>query len=228
MYALPQFSGGNSVTNYFVPILKVAGLAGDSTRNLFLCGMYTVAKFGFSLLASFLFIDALGRRNSLLIGIVLQMASDIYLAVYIKVQQDHGASEGASQAGLAAIFIHAFGYSIGLLTLPYVFGGELWPNRIRSFGAAFSQTFHWLFHYAMTFALPSLLARADNWGAFVFFAAWCAAGLLYVYLLVPEIAGLTTEQIDDIFSGPWVVSGRASRAQATESILEGQDIAYKQ
>lgn len=113
------------------------------------------------------------------------------------------------------------------MTLPYVFGGELWPNRIRSFGAAFSQTFHWLFHYAMTFALPSLLARADNWGAFVFFAAWCAAGLLYVYLLVPEIAGLTTEQIDDIFSGPWVVSGRASGARATESILEGQDIAYK-
>lgn len=78
--------------------------------------MYTVAKFGFSLLAIFLFIDALGRRNSLFIGITLQKASDIYLAVYIKVQQDHGASEGASQAGLAAIFIHAFGYSIGKQT----------------------------------------------------------------------------------------------------------------
>lgn len=113
MYALPQFSGGNSVTNYFIPILKVAGLAGSSTHNLFLSGMYTVAKFVFSLFASFLFIDTLGRRNSLFIGIILQMASDIYLAAYIRVEQENGASYGASQAGLAAIFIHALGYAIG-------------------------------------------------------------------------------------------------------------------
>lgn len=113
MYALPQFSGGNSVTNYFIPILEVAGLAGSSTRNLFLNGMYTLAKFFFSLSASFLFIDALGRRNSLFFGITLQMISDIYLAAYIKVQNENRAPHAASEAGLAAIFIHALGYSVG-------------------------------------------------------------------------------------------------------------------
>lgn len=113
MYALPQFSGGNSVTNYFIPILEVAGLAGNSTRNLFLNGMYTLAKFFFSLSASFLFIDALGRRNSLFFGITLQMISDIYLAAYIKIQNEKRAPHAASEAGLAAIFIHALGYSVG-------------------------------------------------------------------------------------------------------------------
>lgn len=115
----------------------------------------------------------------------------------------------------------------GLLTLPYVFGGELWPNRIRSFGAALSQTFHWLFHYAMTFALPSLLSRTDNWGAFVFFAAWCAGGLLYVYLLVPEIAGCSVEEIDRIFKGPWIVVGKRSKSRGADSVLEGQDVGPK-
>lgn len=113
MYALPQFSGGNSVTNYFVPILEVVGLAGSSTRNLFLNGMYTFAKFCFSLFASFFFIDAMGRRNSLFVGITLQMASDIYLAAYIKVQNENRASQRTSEAALAAIFVHAFGYTIG-------------------------------------------------------------------------------------------------------------------
>lgn len=113
MYALPQFSGGNSVTNYFIPILEVVGLAGSSTRNLFLNGMYTLAKFFFSLLASFFFIDALGRRNSLFFGVTLQMLSDIYLAAYIKVQHENRASQGASEAALAAIFVHALGYSVG-------------------------------------------------------------------------------------------------------------------
>lgn len=113
MYALPQFSGGNSVTNYFIPILGIVGLAGDSTRNLFLNGMYTVAKFGFSLFASFLFIDALGRRNTLFVGISLQLISDVYLAAYIKVQQENRASQAAGEAALAAIFVHALGYSVG-------------------------------------------------------------------------------------------------------------------
>ena len=113
LYALPQLSGGNSVTNYFIPILEIVGLAGNSTRNLFLNGMYTLSKFFFSLFASFFFIDALGRRNSLFVGVALQMISDIYLAVYIKVQQDDPISYGASEAALASIFIHSFGYTIG-------------------------------------------------------------------------------------------------------------------
>ncbi|KAJ5095637.1 hypothetical protein NUU61_004993 [Penicillium alfredii] len=224
MYALPQFSGGNSVTNYFIPILQVAGISGSSTHNLFINGMYNLAKFFFSLFTSFLFIDALGRRNSLFVGVTLQMLSDIYLAAYIKVEHDSGVPPSAGKAGLAALFVHALGYTVGLLTLPYVFGGELWPNRIRSFGAALSQTFHWLFHYAMSFALPSLLKRADDWGAFVFFAAWCAGGLLYIYLLVPEIAGLSVEEIDGIFKGPWIVVGRRFRSREDDSLLEGQNL----
>lgn len=113
-------------------------------------------------------------------------------------------------------------FDAGLLTLPYVFGGELWPNRIRSFGAALSQTFHWIFHYAMTFAFSALLDRTHDWGAFVFFAAWCAGALIYVYLLVPEIAGLSVEEIDRIFKGPWIVARGRSKPQGPSSILEGQ------
>lgn len=113
LYAVPQFSGGNSITNYFIPILKIVGLSGDSSRNLFLNGMYTMSKFFFGLLGSFFFIDALGRRNTLFIGVTLQMISDIYLAAYIKVENDGSPPEAAGEAALASIFIHSFGYTIG-------------------------------------------------------------------------------------------------------------------
>lgn len=113
LYMFPQVSGGNSITNYFIPVLEIIGLAGDSTRHLFLSGMYAMSKFFFCLFASFFFIDTLGRRNSLFIGIIIQMISDLYLGAYIKVQQDDGTSRAASKAALAAIFVHAFGFSIG-------------------------------------------------------------------------------------------------------------------
>lgn len=79
----------------------------------------------------------------------------------------------------------------------------------------------------MTFGLPSLLSQTNNWGTFAFFAAWCATGLLYVYLLVPEIAGSSVEEIDRIFKGPWIVSGRKSRPGVNDSVLEGQNVGPK-
>jgi hypothetical protein len=79
----------------------------------------------------------------------------------------------------------------------------------------------------MTFALPSLLRRTNNWGAFVFFAAWCAGAFLYVYLLVPEIAGRSVEEINHIFKGPWLAIGKRSRSQDSPSVLEGQETNQK-
>jgi MFS family permease len=113
LYAFPQLSGGNSITNYFIPILQVLDLAGSSTRNLFLNGMYALSKFFFAIFTSFFFIDALGRRNSLFLGISIQMISDLYLGIYLKFQQENGASHAAGEAALASIFLHAFGYTIG-------------------------------------------------------------------------------------------------------------------
>lgn len=104
---------------------------------------------------------------------------------------------------MAAIFIHGFGYAVGLMVLPYVFGAELWPNHLRSFGSALSQTFHWLFFFGLNKGTPSLLAKTDNWGAFIFFAAWCFVSLLYVYVMVPETAGHDLEKLDELFQGPW-------------------------
>lgn len=75
----------------------------------------------------------------------------------------------------------------------------------------------------MTFGLPSLLSRTNNWGAFIFFAAWCLVALVYVYLLVPEIAGCSVEEIDRIFKGPWVSASKIPWKRGRPSVLEGQD-----
>ncbi|CAI7567053.1 unnamed protein product [Penicillium pancosmium] len=112
-YALAQLSGANSITSYFIPILNLLGEAGDTTHSLFLSGMYSTSKLFFTLIASFLLIDILGRRRSLLLGSALQMVSDIYLGVYIKYEQAGKANGSSSQAAIAMLFVHAFGYAIG-------------------------------------------------------------------------------------------------------------------
>lgn len=250
-YALAQLSGANAITSYFVPVLTIIGVGGGTARNMFLSAMvcsqrltwaktdfkeYTFAKMWFAIITSFFFIDALGRRRSLFIGTTLQMISDIYLGVYVKFRQQGSVSQSASSGAIAFIFIHGFGYTTGkalqipvvtvltfegLYILPYVFGAELWPNRIRSFGSALSQCFHWLFIFAMAYASPSLLAQTHNWGAFLFFAGWCLTAAIYVYFMVPEVAGLTVEEIDHLFAGSWFnAHKRAKRLVAVDAVEE--------
>lgn len=112
-YGLAQLSGANSVTSYFIPILTLMGVGGGTTRNLFLSGMYGLSKLFFALIASFFFIDALGRRRSLFVGITFQMLSDLYIGIYIKYKQEGDASAASSQAAIGLVFVHVFGYAVG-------------------------------------------------------------------------------------------------------------------
>jgi hypothetical protein len=73
----------------------------------------------------------------------------------------------------------------------------------------------------MSYAVPSLLDATDNWGAFIFFAAWCAIAILYVWAFVPEIAGLSVEEIGELFRGPWMMAFRRNRNYSGPASLIG-------
>lgn len=113
---------------YFIPVMAMIGVKGGATTSLTYAGLYSLAKFFYTLIASFVFVDALGRRSNLFIGIIIQMLSHVCIGVFIKFNQE-------GPLTLAAIFIHAFGFAVGLLILPYVFVSELYANQLRSFGA---------------------------------------------------------------------------------------------
>ncbi|KAF9630259.1 putative mfs quinate transporter protein [Lasiodiplodia theobromae] len=224
-YILAQLSGANSVTSYLVPILTMIGQGGSTDRSMFLTGMYSMAKFFYTLIASFFFVDALGRRKSLFIGIIVQMTSDIYIGAFLKYKQAGAVASGASEAAIAAIYIHGFGYAVGLLVLPYVFGAELWPNNIRSFGSALTQTFHWLFYFGVNKGTPSMLSSMHNWGTFLFFAGWCFVALVYVFFAVPETAGLSLEQLDALFEGPfWQMRSKAKVQRKRMDVTDSQEV----
>lgn len=203
-YILAQFSGANSITNYLPTIFGLIGVQGTDVK-IYSTGLYSFAKLICCVAASLFFVDVLGRRKSLMSGITIQMLCHAYLTGYLKIYISNkgSVSQGASDGALAVIYIHALGWAIGLYTLPYLFGAELWPNRIRSFGGALSQSFHWLFYFAITKATPSILSSMDQWGAFLFFVAWCFVALLYTFFFVPETSGMSLEQMDSIFKQPF-------------------------
>lgn len=66
-----------------------------------------------------------------------------------------------------------------------------------------------------------MLKMMHQWGTFLFFAGWCFIALLYVYVAVPETAGLSMEATDKLFEGPfWQTSRRAKEQRELGMVLE--------
>lgn len=82
-------------------------------HQIMLTGLYGLAITLFCIIASFFFVDILGRRISLFVGLIIQMISNIYVGIYVKLKQEGGVSDGASEGVLAFVFIANFGFVIG-------------------------------------------------------------------------------------------------------------------
>lgn len=208
-YTLAQMSGANSITNYLPTIFGMVGVTGSNVK-LYTTGLYALTKLVCCITASLILVDLAGRRRSLMLGVSIQVICHSYLVGYLNiyVHDSSSVTKGASDAAIAMIFLHALGWAMGLYSMPYLFGAELWPNRIRSFGGAISQCFHWAFYFAITKATPSLLSGLDQWGAFVLFAGFCVLAFAYTYFLVPETTGLGLEEINALFERPLYMLGR--------------------
>lgn len=56
----------------------------------------------------------------------------------------------------------------------------------------------------------------NQWGAFVFFVAWCIIALIYSYIMVPETAGRALENINELFEHPWYMMRKHAVAATGE------------
>jgi len=187
-----QWSGANAITQYSPTIFGYLGIKGDEAKFL-ATGIYGVVKFVSTLAFALFIVDFIGRRRSLLTGIVLQIATLAYVGGYLGGTKDMSVEEiednqnvsRASTAAIVAIFLHAVAWSIGWFSIPYLIGSEIFPTKIRSFNMSIAMGFHWAFYFGCSRAMPSLLAASEKWGAFLFFICICLMSLIYVYFAMP-------------------------------------------
>lgn len=69
-----------------------------------------------------------------------------------------------------------------------------------------------------------MLASMHNWGTFLFFAGWCFVALVYVFVAVPETAGLSLEQLDALFEGPfWQMRTKANKQRTRIAVIDSHE-----
>ena len=179
-----QFSGINAILYYANDIFEKAGFSKESGD------LQTVAiglsNLIFTMVAMSV-IDRLGRKKLLLIG---------------------AAGTAACLAGVAAIFVTGTGENllvwllvgyIGFFAFSqgaviWVYLSEVFPNLVRAKGQSLGSFTHWIMNAIISAVFPKLAAMSRP-APFVVFAAITVVQFFVVWLVFPETARITLEDM---------------------------------
>ncbi|KAF3760438.1 putative MFS quinate transporter [Cryphonectria parasitica EP155] len=209
MQTVAQWSGGNGITYYIPQIFVYAGVTAHN-KSLITSGAYGIVKLVFTMVFTWGMVDIIGRRRCFIAGLSLQLAAHVFMAIYMGVWVSHDhADKAASDAAIASVFVYAVGWSIGLCTVQYLYGTEIFPTRIRNVCYAFNMALHWFFQFAVVRVTPNMFVSLHIYGTYIFYAVISFAGLVLLGLWAPETKGVPMERMEELFSGHWWLGWKA-------------------
>ncbi|TVY42320.1 MFS glucose transporter [Lachnellula subtilissima] len=194
-----QFTGINAVLYYAPQIFATFGFT-SVTTELLATGVTGILQIIFTLPAV-LFLDKFGRKSFLITGAVGMCICHVIVAALDGTFEDSWPTHtSAGWASIAFIWLFAvnFAYSWGPVT--WVLTQEIFPNSMRSRGVAIVASTNWMFNFVIGLTTRDML-DSMKYGTYIFFAAFCAGGAIFVWLLVPETKNKTLEELDIYFGG---------------------------
>lgn len=190
MAAVQQFAGINTVIYYDVDIFERAGITNVASA---IWGAVAVA--GVNVLATLIairYIDRVGRRPLLIIGLIGMAAGLVLLGV--------GFQLGGSLAGtisLLAMMLYIICFAFSLGPIVWVLISEIYPQTVRGPAMSVATTVNWASNLLVALTFLTLLDALGESGTFWLYAGICVLALLFVIAKVPETKGKSLEQIAD-------------------------------
>src|SRR3984957_3099582 len=210
--ALQQGPGINAIIYYSDSIFPAAGFTTPAAQTL----ATTWAIGAVNVVSTFIaiaFIDRLGRRPLLIAGLIGMGLS--LTAVGFAFQQSGAASAGQGATGVVTlvalvVFIISFAFSLGPVTWTVI--NEIYPGEVRGRAVAVATAVNWGAAFLVSGFFLSVVKAIGQAYTFWMFAAFCAIGLVWVYIGVPETRGRSLEEIE----ASWrPAPGAASKLQSS-------------
>jgi sugar porter (SP) family MFS transporter len=200
-----QITGINAIIYYANQIFASAGFSTEVSRAT--VTLWAIG--GVNVLSTFIaiaFIDKVGRRLLLLVGLIGMGVSLAVVGVafrFIAPATGALAASGPTAAGIVTvvaliIFIASFAFSLGPVVWTVI--NEIFPAQVRSRGVALATAVNWGSAYLVSQFFLSLVHMLGSSWTFWLMAVFCALGWIWIYLRVPETRGLTLEKIQDMWA----------------------------
>ncbi len=192
---LQQITRINAIIYYSDEIFAAAGFTTPAAQT----EATTWAIGGVNVLSTFIaiaFIDRLGRRPLLIAGLVGMGLSLAAVGFAFRQSQVTGGNASLGVVTLVAliVFIVSFAFSLGPVTWTVI--NEIYPGDIRGRAVAVATATNWGAAFLVSEFFLSIVKAIGQAYTFWLLAAFCALGLVWVYVGVPETRGRSLEEIE--------------------------------
>ena len=224
LMAISQLGGFNSLMYYSSTLFGIVGFS-----NPVAVGTIIAATNFFFTWVNMILVDRIGRRRILLLTMPF-MALSLALAavVFHWIPVNHNLTLKEASIGWPAyvvlvcmIFYVGF-YSSGMGNTAWL-SSEFYPMEVRAMGAMMLTCTCWGSNIIVASTFLTQMENTTPSGAFGFYAAVCFLGWIAVWRCYPEVAGLTLEDIREVFQhGFGVKYAREKRKETKRQRKEEQ------
>lgn len=204
------------MTYYVVYVFQMAHLTGNV--NLISSGVQYALFIVFTSIV-FFFIDKTGRRPLLIYGAI---GMGICHFVVGGVLGSYGEYVPGGVGGNMNVIIQVTGqpshvviafsylliivYALTLAPVAWVYAAEVWSLETRAHGMGLAAVANWLFNFALGLFVPPAFHNI-SWKTFIIFGVLCFGAAVQAFILYPETAQKSLEEIEMLFSKggprPW-------------------------
>ncbi|KAJ5287561.1 quinate permease [Penicillium angulare] len=203
IYRLYQWSGTNAITTYAPKFFDLLNVTGKS-ETLLKTAIFGVVKLVTAITSALFFIDRIGRKRTLLFGIILQLLALLYVSIFITAWDAQGEPQSgnalrAAIGAVAAIYVTGIGYAFGWNSIQYLINAEILPSPVRTLGTSLLMCIHYANKFALVKVLPSMMLvdALQPIGTFWFFFAVALIGLVWGILWLPETSRRSLEETSE-------------------------------
>ncbi|KAL6821588.1 general substrate transporter [Trichoderma camerunense] len=179
------------------------------------------------------FADDLGRRTQMIFGPLCMGTCFIVVGALLKSYGNPHFDnvtqavtftfhdKAASRAAIAFMYLYMCSFGLLYACVGQTYPQEIFSLRARGRGTALAFASNWLVNFWLGLYIPTALNQA-SWRIYLIFAAICYFNMTICYLLFPETARRTLEEIDTLFTPErtvWVFMDKKARSK--EQLLHG-------
>lgn len=197
-YIMVNFAGGTTMATYSTTIITL--VMGPDVNPHFWMIFLDTQRLITNSIAVFV-INKLKRRTVLFATGGLCVFSQVALAGYTYAKNAGVLPYDAVWIPAVLINVQFFTVATGMLPLPNVIGGEVFPLEYRSIAGSISQVAMCASFFVVVQTFTGLVAAVDIAGTYAVYATLLASCLLVIWFMLPETKGKTLQQIEDDFRG---------------------------
>lgn len=196
LFFLQEASGIYIILFYAVNFLQDADLDIDENLASITIG---VMRLTISIFAAFL-INRFGRKTLCIVSAAGMAASMLATGVYSKYYEMYPEEEKVfALLPLICVLLNVFFCMIGMVPVPWIMTGELFPLRVRSIMAGVVMCIAQLFIFTSVKVYPDLQENLYFSGTVLLFFIASILSIFYAKFLLPETKNKRLEEIEDYF-----------------------------